>query len=80
MRNVRAIYVEMNDSGRWGVDVWWLLEGLQGEIDLTFPQLASVELEALNRFRKMPGFEIKGMNSTANARFECWRDSNSGSD
>jgi hypothetical protein len=73
MSDVRAIYVETNDTGPWDADVWWLVEGLSGEIEITFPQLSSGEDQALARFQRLPGFAVSGMNSTANARFECWR-------
>jgi hypothetical protein len=73
MAEARAIHVETNDSGPWGADVWWLVEGPSGQIELAFPQLATGEDEALNRFHQLAGFQIKGMNSVANARFECWR-------
>jgi hypothetical protein len=73
MGAARAIYVETNDSGPWAADVWWLVEGPEGQIEVAFPQLATGESEVLNRFHDLPDFEVKGMNSGANARFECWR-------
>jgi len=73
MADARAIYVETNDTGPWGADVWWLVEGPSGQIDLAFPQLATGEELALNRFHQLPGFVVKGMNSVENARFECWK-------
>jgi hypothetical protein len=73
MAEARAIYVETNDSGPWGADVWWLIEGSSGQIEVAFPQLATGDDQALARFRQIPGFEVKGMNSIANARFEYWK-------
>ena len=67
-----AVYVETKDSGPWGADVWWLLLDKAGEIRVAFPQLATGEAAALDRLGSLAGFEINGMNSTANARFLCW--------
>jgi hypothetical protein len=67
-----AVYVETNDSGPWGSDVWWLLNDRAGETKVTFPQMATGEDAALERLRLLPGFKTRGMNSTQNARFMCW--------
>ncbi|HEX8193137.1 MAG TPA: hypothetical protein VF552_09575 [Allosphingosinicella sp.] len=67
-----AVYVETNGSGPWGVDVWWLLTDRTGETKVTFPQMATGEDAALERLRLLPGFQVRGMNSTENARFMCW--------
>ncbi|HEX8535140.1 MAG TPA: hypothetical protein VF662_13325 [Allosphingosinicella sp.] len=67
-----AVYVETNDSGPWGADVWWLLNDRAGETKVTFPQMATGEEAALKRLRLLPGFEMRGMNSTEDARFLCW--------
>ena len=72
IEDLGAVYVETNDSGPWGVDVWWLLQDKSGETRVAFPQLATGEDAALDRLRLLPGFEVKGMNSTRNARFRCW--------
>jgi len=37
MSEVRAVYVEINDTGPWGADVWWLIEGKTGENRVVFP-------------------------------------------
>jgi hypothetical protein len=66
------VYVETNDSGPWGADVWWLLKDRTGETKVAFPQMATGEDAALERLRLLPGFEVRGMNSTENARFLCW--------
>jgi hypothetical protein len=67
-----AVYVETNDGGPWGADVWWLLTDRTGETKVTFPQMATGEDAALERLQLLPGFEVRGMNSTENARFMCW--------
>lgn len=66
-----AVYVETNDSGPWGADVWWLLKDKSGKTRVAFPQLATGEEAALARLKSLPGFEVRGMNS-AGGRFECW--------
>jgi hypothetical protein len=72
MADLGAVFVETNDSGPWGADVWWLLNDKSGQTKVAFPQMATGEDAALARLRLLPGFEVRGMNSTANARFECW--------
>lgn len=72
MADLGAVYVETNDSGPWGADVWWLLYDKSGQTRVTFPQVATGEEAALERLRLLPGFEVRGMNSIANARFMCW--------
>ncbi len=72
MADLGAVYVETNDSGPWGADVWWLLSDTSGETKVAFPQMATGEDAALERLCSLPGFEIRGMNSTQNARFMCW--------
>ena len=67
-----AVYVEINDSGPWGADVWWLLDDKSGQTRVAFPQMATGEDLVLERLRLLPGFAIRGMNSTQNARFMCW--------
>jgi hypothetical protein len=69
--SVSRIAVETNDSGPWGADVWWCLEGPSSSC--SFPQGATGEVAALGEIReRFPGFQVRGMNSTSNARFVCW--------
>ena len=72
MTDPGAVYVETNDTGPWGADVWWLLVDKTGQTKVAFPQLATSEDAALERLRRLPGFEVRGMNSVENARFMCW--------
>jgi hypothetical protein len=72
LADVGAVYVETNDTGPWGADVWWLLNDQTGETKVAFPQGATGEQAALYRLRLLPGFEVRGMNLTENARFMCW--------
>lgn len=73
MTDLASIYVETNDNGPWGADVWWLLNDDAGQTQVAFPQLATGEDAALERLRQLPGFEVRGMNSCENARFMCWQ-------
>ena len=69
--DVGRILVETNDSGPYGADVWWIIEGKGSEC--SFPLGASGEDVALEEIRlRFPTFEVQGMNSIANARFICW--------
>lgn len=70
--DLASVYVETNDSGPWGADVWWLLNDDTGKTRVAFPQLATGEDAVLERLRLLPGFEVRGMNSGENARFRCW--------
>lgn len=73
---VDCVAIEMNDSGPWGADVWWLLEG-KGK-RCTYPQGATGDAEALAEYpRRFPGFSdaavIEAMGCTSNARFVYWQ-------
>lgn len=72
MSDLAAVYIETNDSGPWGADVWWHLNDDTGQTKVTFPQLATGEAAALERLRLLPGFAVRGMNSGENAKFMCW--------
>ena len=72
---VQRVAIETNDSGPWGADFWWLLEGEAKRC--AFPQGATGELEAMATFpSRFPGFSheavISANCSTSNARFLCW--------
>lgn len=75
MADIAAVYLETNDSGPWGADVWWLLNDNTGQTQVAFPQLATGEDAALERLRQLPGFEVQGMNSGENGQFICWQPS-----
>jgi translation initiation factor IF-1 len=72
MADVGAVYVETNDSGPWGADIWWLLNDKAGLTKVAFPQMTVGENAALERLRLLDGFMVRGMNSGENARFLCW--------
>ena len=67
---LRKVLVITNDSGPWGQDVWLVLEGSKYRVEF------SLETEGINEVMallgKLPGFEVRGMNSVENAEFECW--------
>ena len=72
--DVTCVAIETNDSGPWGADVWWLLEGKAHRV--AYPQGATGD-SMLDQFSsRFPGFSdsavIAAMGSTANARFVCW--------
>jgi hypothetical protein len=72
---INRVAIETNDSGPWGADVWWLLEGSSGVV--AYPQGATGDPEMLPEFHKrLPGFHdravIEAMGCTSNARFVCW--------
>ena len=66
-----SVHVETNDSGPSGGDVWFILRDVD-DAKLSFPLGASGEQRVLERLEQLPGFEMKGMNSTVRARFLCW--------
>ena len=67
---LKKVSVATNDSGPFGYDLWFVLEGGNGEI--SFPLETDGLNEVLQRLDQLPGFRMRGMNSTANAWFECW--------
>lgn len=78
-QDVDCVAIETNDSGPWGADVWWLLEGQDRRV--AYPQGATGDSEMLGQLpNHFPGFDhaavIQAMGSTSNARFVCWQRSN----
>lgn len=70
LTSLSRVLVATNDSGPWNYDVWFVLEGSNGILE--FPLETRGLEEALHLLKQLPGFELRGMNSTGNARFECW--------
>ena len=73
--DVVRVAIETNDSGPWGADVWWLVEGERTRC--AYPQGATGDPEALAEYpRRFPDFNhtkvIEAMGCTSNARFVCW--------
>jgi hypothetical protein len=80
---VECVAIETNDSGPWGTDVWWLIEGREKRC--AYPGGATGEQEALAEYpKRFPGFRdlavIEAMGCTSNARFVCWQRSNAPGD
>jgi hypothetical protein len=67
-----CVHVETNDSGPGGADVWFVLRDLD-DAELSFPLGAPGERPVIDRLERLPGFEMRGMNSTVRARFLCWK-------
>jgi hypothetical protein len=72
---IERIVVETNDTGPWGADFWWVLDGRHARC--TFPLGATGEPEALKQLRaRFPSFDEDAVGdacrSTSNARFVCW--------
>ena len=78
LKRLRDVYVETNDSGPWGLDVWFVLRDDLGQ-QCAYPLGAAGEAAVLDRLCALPGFRLDGMDSTANARFLCWRHDDDGS-
>jgi hypothetical protein len=72
-----AVIVETNDTGPWGVDVWWLLVSRDGLTGCAIPQGATGEEALLEALQSLPGFDnenlIAAMSCTDNRKFLCWR-------
>jgi hypothetical protein len=66
-----SVFVETNDSGPRGIDVWWILTTTDGTM-CRYPLGANGETAIMTALNTLTGFEVRGMNSTDNARFECW--------
>lgn len=73
LAEITTVWVETNDSGPWGFDVWVVIEGRPEGGRVAFPMGATGDSTVIERlFDELPGFQLRGMNSTDNARFECW--------
>lgn len=75
-REVETIAIETNDSGPWGADFWWVLEG--GGRRFGFP-LGASGYEAASRalMERYPDLDVEAMiealGSASNRRFVCWQ-------
>lgn len=75
---IQSVSIETNDSGPWGADVWWLIEGDQSRC--TYPGGATGDIEALKALEsRLTGFDdecvVRAMGCTSNRRFVCWQKS-----
>ena len=76
---VIRVAIETNDSGPWGADVWWCLEGANASVK--YPQGATGDPEMLTQYPiRFQGFSdqavIEAMGCTSNARVVCWERAN----
>ena len=69
---ITSIITQTNDSGPWGEDVWFIITGEDADEICVYPLGATNEEAALAYFSSLPGFELKGMDSTTNEQFICW--------
>jgi len=72
---VERIAIETNDSGPWGADFWWIIEGSSHRC--AYPQGATGEVEAIGVLgKRFPEFDwnelARASGSATNARFVCW--------
>ena len=76
VNDLEAVIIETNDTGPWGMDVWWVLLGPEGKLGVLYPQGATGEAQVLNFLMALPGFNedlmTKAMGSTTNATFPVW--------
>jgi hypothetical protein len=73
---VNSVVIMTDDSGPWGDDLWWFLEGANGCV--SYPGGATGDLEMLAELqRRLPNFQdsavIAANGSTSVARFVCWQ-------
>lgn len=77
LQELSGVIIETNDSGPWGVDVWWLLFGADDKIACSYPQGATGEEAVLDTLMALPSFDhqrmIEAMASTDAAIFPVWR-------
>ncbi|MBX7199221.1 MAG: hypothetical protein K1X51_07565 [Rhodospirillaceae bacterium] len=73
LSTLSRVFVVTNDGGAWDYDVWFVLEGSKNILE--FPLETYGSDEVLKLLKQLPGFELRGMNSTSNARYECWPNS-----
>ncbi len=71
--DVSAIYAETNDSGPWGIDLWFVMLDANGRQVCYFPLGATNQQAAFDKFEQLPGFVMNGMNCTTDGWHPCWR-------
>lgn len=72
---IDRIVIETNDSGPWGDDVWWVLEG--SDRIVKYPLGASRDAAMVEIYpQRFAGFDyeamFQAMTCTECARFVCW--------
>ena len=75
--DLTRILVVTNDTGPWGMDVWWMFVDDAARRAVSYPQGATGEQALLDWMLALPGFDhnamIDAMSSTGNAEFVCWQ-------
>lgn len=74
--SLSRVVIETNDSGPWGVDLWWLLFA-GDQLACAIPQGAAGEEAILNYVSALPSLDegemVKAMTSAENAAYVVWR-------
>lgn len=74
IKDISSVEVETNDSGPWGVDLWWKIEGAGNVIWI--PNGATGELDMQKKLMDFDGFKLDeltdALRSTANQSFVLW--------
>jgi hypothetical protein len=75
LADLKAVIIETNDSGPFGVDVLWMLLGSKS--GCIVPLGCTGEAKLIAAVHDLPGFDtetfIRAMTSTTNERFVCWK-------
>ena len=71
---LRAVILETNDTGPVGIDVLWILVGVDS--GCVIPMGAAGSEGLLGRLQRLPGFDseavIRASSSVENRQFLCW--------
>ena len=71
LNKIERFYIRTTNDGPWNCDIWY---GIETKIqNLEIPQGTNGENQLLNFINSLNGFQMKGMNSTENKIFECWK-------
>ncbi|TWT34046.1 hypothetical protein KOR34_38820 [Posidoniimonas corsicana] len=75
--DLAEVEIQTNDSGPFGMDVWWVLVPDGGASPCSIPQGASGDAPLLDKLFQLPGFDYEAfsdaMGCTDNRQFLCWR-------
>jgi hypothetical protein len=75
--DVHEVGILTTDEGPWQEDVFFLLIAADGKSGCCVPQSSDGSKQLLERLQQLPGFDneavIKGMGSTSNGKFVCWK-------
>ena len=71
LNKIKRFYIRTTNDGPWNCDVWYGIETKNQSLEI--PQGANGENQLLNFTDLLNGFQMKGMNSTENKIFECWK-------